>query len=50
MDGRQAGKAAVVMISIRSPSGMTDCPKDRTGPYPSGIQLAQASSNAGLLS
>ncbi len=45
-----AGRAAVMIISIRSPSGMTDCTNDRTGPQPAGIQLAQASSNAGLLS
>ena len=29
--------AAVMMISIRSPSGITDCPNERTGPWPSTI-------------
>jgi len=38
-----------MMISIMSPSGMIDCTNDLTGPLPSGIQLAQASSKAGLL-
>jgi len=39
-----------MMISIRSPVGITDCTKERTGPWPSGIQDAQAQSKAGLLS
>ena len=43
-------RAAVMMISIRSPSGMTDCTKERTGPWLAGIQVAHASSKAGLLS